>query len=426
VHIALHPMSILMLLCTGVLLAACTWSALAATTTIHAVVPAPPLTAPAVITTPISGAQTAVQSLTVQGTCPDSSYVTLSDNGILAGVITCSSGTFSISLDLSPGSNELQAQDYNITNDAGPVSSPVVVTYTPQSTGSPSQPAPGGRIAVPTRLLVTRVGGNTPYGSSKDPLIVSPQPTFTGVAPPSSAIAVAIDAAPPSCNTSADDQGYWSCTLPHPLSPGTHRVHITATTPEGVVLRSPVFTIKAVPIAGSQTTPARTPFRITTTYNYHVNLVGQPVNYALHLSGGTEPYAFTVIWGDGAVQTILRQNSDDFTISHTYSWINATNATRIIKIQAVDAGGQAGTLQLQAVLQNPAYHAGTTGTTSGLNGLSRFFAGLRPWLWLLWPGYIIVVLMVLSFWLGERQEIALLLADKKKRMKPARHAHARH
>ncbi|HEY4161150.1 MAG TPA: Ig-like domain-containing protein [Candidatus Saccharimonadales bacterium] len=419
-------MSILTLLCTGVLLAACTLNALAATTTVNAVVPAAPLTAPAVITNPASGAQTSVQSLTVQGTCPDDSYVTLSDNSLLAGVVNCSSGAFSISLDLSPGSNELQAQDYNITNAAGPVSSPVIVTYTPPSTSSPSQPAPGGRIAVPTRLLVTRVGGNTPYGSSKNPLIVSLQPTLTGVAPPGSKVAIAVDSNPPACTTTANSQGYWSCTLPNALPPGIHTVHITATTPQGNVLTSPVFTIKAAAGAGSQTIPGQAPFRITTTYAYHVNIVGQPVSYTLSLSGGTEPYAFTVIWGDGAVQTILRQTSDDFTISHTYGWINAANATRVIKIQAVDASGQAGTLQLQAILRNPAYHASAAGTTSKLNWLWRFFAGLRPWLWLLWPGYIIVLLMVLSFWLGERQEIALLLANKKKRIKPARHAHARH
>ena len=121
VHIALHPMSILVLLCAGVLLAASTWSAFAAIVTVKAVVPAPPLTEPAVITSPAGDEQTTTQLLSVQGTCPDNSYVTLSDNGLLAGVVTCSSGAFTISLDLSPGSNELQAQDYNITNDAGPV-----------------------------------------------------------------------------------------------------------------------------------------------------------------------------------------------------------------------------------------------------------------------------------------------------------------
>ena len=137
-QLVLQPVSLLLLLCIGVLLVACTLKVLADSYTVHAVVPAPALITPAVITAPTSGMQFTKQTTIVQGTCPDASYVTLSDNGIVAGVESCSSGGFSISLDLSPGSNQLQAQDYNITDDAGPTSLVVTVTYTPLGPSAPS------------------------------------------------------------------------------------------------------------------------------------------------------------------------------------------------------------------------------------------------------------------------------------------------
>ena len=416
-------MSILVLLCAGVLLAASTWSAFAAIVTVKAVVPAPPLTEPAVITSPAGDEQTTTQLLSVQGTCPDNSYVTLSDNGLLAGVVTCSSGAFTISLDLSPGSNELQAQDYNITNDAGPVSSPVVITYTPQNTGNSSSTS-GGQIAVPTQLLVIQVDKNTPYISSKTALTVSSRPTLAGVAPPGSMVSIAVDSTSPACEATANEQGYWVCRLPHALSPDVHTVHVSATTPQGAALTFPGFIIR-VTAGGSQATPALAPFRITTTYVYRVNLVNQLVSYRLHLSGGLEPYAFTINWGDSTTQTILRQNSDDFTISHTYTKLRVANATRTIKIQAVDASGQASTLELQALLRNPAFPAAAS-TNNSSSGLARIFNAVRPWLWLLWPGYTIVVLMVFSFWLGERQEIAILRAARQIKPKRPRHTHVHH
>jgi hypothetical protein len=55
VHIALHPMSVLALLCVGVLLVSFTLNALADSYQVTAVVPAPPLTEPAIITSPVDG-----------------------------------------------------------------------------------------------------------------------------------------------------------------------------------------------------------------------------------------------------------------------------------------------------------------------------------------------------------------------------------
>jgi hypothetical protein len=425
-HWALQPASLLVVLCVGVLLIACTLNALADTYTVTAVVPAAPLTVPAIITAPNNGTQTSTQTLAVQGTCPNGSYVTVTDNGIMSGVASCSSGRFIIDLDLSPGSNELQAQDYNITNAAGPISNPISVTYTQQqTTNSSSKPTSTGTIVVPRRLLVSRVDTNTPYTSSTAIPKIGSRPTLTGVAPPYSLITIVLKPDLYTCKTYADAQGYWSCTMPTTLPPATYAVNITALTPQGVTIVSPGFTVTVV--AESQIAPATPQFRITSDYSYRAYEINKPVNYVIRLSGGMAPYAFTISWGDGTVQTMLWQTSDSFTITHAYGWIDAASANKVIKVQAIDAAGQASTLQLPAILRNPAYHTATAGTTSSGNGIWRVFGAIRPWLWLLWPGYAIVVLMVFSFWLGEKQEIALLNTKSRSpsKRKP-RHAHAHH
>ena len=163
--VLLHPVSLFALLCTGVILADTTWHSLAATIYVHAKVSAPFLTQPAVITNPADGAVFTSIPITVTGTCPANSYVKLFRNNTFSGVDTCSNSSFSIATDLFPGANQLRAQDYNTTDDAGPSSSGVTVTYNlpaplPPPKGNPVSTAPvtnntagSGSIAGP--LLLT-------------------------------------------------------------------------------------------------------------------------------------------------------------------------------------------------------------------------------------------------------------------------------
>jgi hypothetical protein len=422
-RIALQPITVLLLLCVGVLLCALTIRALAAdTVTTTAVVPAPPLTQPADITNPTDGYQTTTQAITVSGTCPNNSYVNLSDNNIFTGTDTCASGTFQISLDLLSGSNQLQVQDYNITNTAGPASSPIVVIYTP-----PTPPSGGGTsstspLATPTGLQILQLDVTVPNTSSGQMPTVSDQPTFAGIAPPGSYVSVSMSPGPYICTAYANAQGYWNCTMPTTLPVGIYTVDVHAKTLQGNTLTLPTFKVRV-----TATTPTQVGlpplFHITSSYLYSEEAVGQPVSYTIDITGGRAPYAFTIDWGDGATATIVRQSEDSFTISHTYDWVNAAFKARIIRIQAIDTTGQSSTLQLETTVRNPAF-IGAAGSATKQSGIGSFFNAIRPWLWLMWPGYGITGLLVFSFWLGEHQELALMIHSKGPASKAKRaHAH---
>ena len=151
------------------------------------------------------------------------------------------------------------------------------------------------------------------------------------------------------------------------------------------------------------------PLKITSKFTYSVYDVGQTVSYHIYITGGQAPYAYTVLWGDGSSSTIIRQDMSDFTISHKYGWVNSLLQVRTLKIQGIDADGQASTLQFSVPIRNLTYQSAIANATK-TTGLWGLFNALRPWLWLLWPGYIIILLLAVSFWLGEREEMYRLMS----------------
>lgn len=167
-RILLHPVSIMAVLCAGVFITGWTYHAIADFYSLTAKVAAPPLTQGAVITSPSDGAVFKSSPISVTGTCPAGSYVNLDRNGAFSGVANCASdNTFSISTDLFAGQNTLQAQDYNVTNDPGPVTPSVNVTYEPPapppSSGSSSQGSGSGSTTTsPSTGSQTSSSGEAP------------------------------------------------------------------------------------------------------------------------------------------------------------------------------------------------------------------------------------------------------------------------
>ena len=139
-RVLLHPLTVLILLC--ILVFVVTWTYKALATTISAEVYAQPLTEGAVITDPADNATFSDQApITVSGTCPDSSYVEVYVNDIFKGVGLCGTNhTFQIQVSLFSGSNTLLAQDFNVTDQAGPATSTVLVTLHIPSLVSISNP----------------------------------------------------------------------------------------------------------------------------------------------------------------------------------------------------------------------------------------------------------------------------------------------
>lgn len=151
----LHPATIMVLLVAGVLIAGWTYHAVAASYTVNAKVPAPPLAEGAIITSPSDGTTFHSSPITVSGTCPADSYVTIFRSGSPSGTSWCTGNMFSVRVSLVTGSNELQAQDYNITDDPGPATPSITVTYTPPITppSGPSSPPPSGEPGGGTQSL---------------------------------------------------------------------------------------------------------------------------------------------------------------------------------------------------------------------------------------------------------------------------------
>lgn len=384
-RIALHPVTVLVLLCVGVFIVGSTFKAgadnLTVTAAVHAAVP----TEPAVITSVSDQQHVTDQEIDVAGTCPADTYVKIYRNDEFAGVSQCDNGAFHVPVSLTPGANKLQARVFNITDDEGPQSPPITIYYDNVTT-NPQQPS-----QVPTGLSVTTIDGARYQNGILT--VVGNYPTFSGLAPPFSKIVITIHSDPVQCFTVANKYGWWSCTFTQSLAEGLHTVEVVATTPDGRVLRFPIFTIRVVNgKPGVQRPVPNAPLTIHTSYRYQAHFQGEMWNWDVSVTGGTPPYSVTIDWGDGNKTNRTRDNSDLFTISHAYK--NAGVYRPIIRV--IDGGGKSDTasvLQLLAIVKATAGAPGAA-TTTPTTGIERY-------LWLIWPTYIAIVLMVLSFWLGE-------------------------
>jgi len=306
-----------------------------AATVISSTVEAPALRTAATIQTPTSGTMLKTAQVNVNGTCPLNSYVTLNVNDSFNGVAWCSaSNSYTITTSVYTGVNTIAVQDYNQTNEAGPTSAPIQVTYT-----ASTAPAAGGLTA------------------------------------------------PTASNPSQTN------------NPGSSN------------------TVTTTPVAAS-------PLLLTSNFQFHAFTSQQTFNWQLDLEGGTPPYKVAVTWGDGKTSDLTFPGDPIFTIHHKYS----TSGFYPVIVHSVDSVGQLHTTQLAALITNidgtaPFVH--TQATTSGGNSTPAkpigtasslpHLSGTVKFLFLAWPSYLIVLLMTISFWLGEKQEFFLLRPYRKQR-----------
>jgi hypothetical protein len=143
-----YPVLAMLVLCVGVFLAS--WTSFASgdpppitnSYTVHASVPGPAPTIAATIDSPLDGAKITDLPVSVSGSCPLNTYVSLYDNGAFSGVALCAAdGTYQLAGGLFIGSNKLQARVYSLTDLPGPISNAVTVTYQPK-TGGVTNPSP--------------------------------------------------------------------------------------------------------------------------------------------------------------------------------------------------------------------------------------------------------------------------------------------
>ncbi len=127
---------------------------------------------------------------------------------------------------------------------------------------------------------------------------------------------------------------------------------------------------------------------------YRGSLPGQEVVWPITIVGGTAPYAVNFDWGDGTSDLITRTTAGPFTMSHTYKKSGGYLGSYPLIIRATDAAGRTAYLQLTTIVNDPT-GAASTGKTITKTQIQ--------WL-LIWPIWVVLLLMILSFWLGERRE----------------------
>jgi hypothetical protein len=161
------------LLVVGVLLLGLSFGASAATPAVNpqsgsvglsGTVRGPAPSTAATVLTPRSGTVTTTIPVTVSGTCPAGTFVSIEKNGVFAGATTCEAdGTFSLLVDLFDGLNTVVARVSDALGQFGPDSGAVTITY-----NAPSLALPSGGVGKQLFLDMTTtvVGGNpgTPIG----------------------------------------------------------------------------------------------------------------------------------------------------------------------------------------------------------------------------------------------------------------------
>lgn len=179
-----------MLVLVGVLLLGSSWAAQAAIPAVNpqggsvglsGTVRGPAPTTGAVIVAPRSGSSTSTIPVTVVGTCPVGTFVSITKNGVFGGVTPCQDdGTFSLLVDLFDGANALLARVADALGQFGPDSAAVTLYYNAPSQGLASGSI-GKQLFLMTNTTVlatdpgqavsryaTIVGGVGPYAVSWD------------------------------------------------------------------------------------------------------------------------------------------------------------------------------------------------------------------------------------------------------------------
>lgn len=136
----------------------------------------------------------------------------------------------------------------------------------------------------------------------------------------------------------------------------------------------------------SQSVPPTNQLVITSPRAYQGILQGHQLTWPFTISGGKNPYAISIDWGDGHTDLISRESGGDFTASHTYSQAGRF----VVTVRAADQSGQQGFLQVVSL---------STGAAVAVTKL-QFPSSLL----LIWPLYLLLLLILSAYWLGEHHE----------------------
>jgi hypothetical protein len=127
---------------------------------------------------------------------------------------------------------------------------------------------------------------------------------------------------------------------------------------------------------------------------YRGSQPGQEITWPIDIVGGEAPYAVNIDWGDGTSSLITRLAPGPFTLTHTYAEVGTGYLGSFpLIIRATDSVGHTAYLQLTTIVNSA---KASTNNASAAQSTSKLL--------LIWPIWIVLLLMIISFWLGERRE----------------------
>jgi hypothetical protein len=186
--------------------------------------------------------------------------------------------------------------------------------------------------------------------------------------------------------------------------PAGSTVNVTYNAPASKSSSPPSTSTKSSSSPTSSTLPVL-PLLINSQYQYQATSTGKQFVWSISLSGGTPPYEVNVNWGDGSSTNYSFSADPAFNIYHTY---HNPGAFAVI-INATDAKGNKTSLQLLAIINSPlATVAYSRGSNTTAKGISSVVQSIKHHLKIIWPCYLIVVILIFCFWLGEHEEQRVL------------------
>lgn len=160
----------------------------------------------------------------------------------------------------------------------------------------------------------------------------------------------------------------------------------------------------------------RDPLLLKSQFRYQGYYINQPSLWDLSISGGAPPFAIAVDWGDGTSDLLSKATIGDFSLEHAYRTSGGYKGSYTIQVTAKDTRGAHTSLQLLSIINDPNGATSTTGSPSGGITDPSSYEHLLKYAW---SGYIAAILMMISFWLGERREYHLLKPYLRKQRKHA-------
>jgi hypothetical protein len=130
---------------------------------------------------------------------------------------------------------------------------------------------------------------------------------------------------------------------------------------------------------------------------YRGALPGEEITWPLEIIGGVSPYAVSFNWGDSKDDLLTRGQAGPFELKHTYQKVGGYLGTYPLIVKATDAAGNHAYIQLTSIVNSP------KGAASNATALT-----FTPNFKLIWPLWIVLLFMILSFWFGERREKAIM------------------